>query len=51
MRPNRRDFWARLSIPEPPATGPFTPQMLDALMHLSQLHPDREPSVIFFNGG
>jgi hypothetical protein len=31
--------------------GGFSPQFLDAVLHVGNVHPDREPSAVYFAGG
>jgi hypothetical protein len=50
MRSCRKDYLGRLRFPGPLAGG-FPPQFLDSILHIRQLHPEREPSAIYFNGG
>lgn len=50
MKGNRDEFFARLSFPGPVAGG-FPPQFLDTILHVENLHPDRETSAVCFAGG
>jgi hypothetical protein len=50
MKGNRDEFFARVAFPGP-VGGNFSPQFLDAILHVENLHPDREPSAIYFAGG
>jgi hypothetical protein len=50
MKGDRHEFFARLAFPGPVAGG-FSPQFLDAILHVENLHPDRESSAIKFAGG
>jgi hypothetical protein len=50
MKGNRDEFFARVAFPGPVA-GNFSPQFLDAILHVENLHPDREPSAFGFAGG